>query len=360
MKLELPESNPVLDVLPEPVLLLRRGLVVYRNTAAAVLLPEVLPGKPCPQPLESALPVQESNAVAVCTMAGRHYAVTSNATDEGMVVVVRLMKESRGPRQWMSLFTEQMREQLTTLLAATQQMEAETREKGENQYEKWLAVFNQSAYRLLRMASAMELEQALAEGEAYHPGTLDLAGLCHELEIETAPLAKQLGLTFSYETAEFSLLTVGDAELLRHMLLSLISNAMKALKTGGKMGLRLVRRGDRALLTLWDDGPGMDERSLGSLFRRETDGSIPRPGEGLRIGLLNARSIAALHSGVLVVESKEGKGARFTVSLPIRSPDGLPLRSPPPAFDTRGGFSSLLVELSDALPWQVFLSSDLE
>ncbi|MPM62027.1 Sensor protein ZraS [bioreactor metagenome] len=239
-------------------------------------------------------------------------------------------------------------------------MEGDRQEGGEAQSNKWMAVLNQSAYRLLRMVSAVELEQAMADGQAFHPTTIDLAGLCHSLEMEVAPLAKQIGLTFSYDSADLSLLTTADAGLLRSMLLGLISNAMKAVGQGGRLGLRLTRRGERAVITIWDDGPGMDERSLGSLFRTDSGGAIPRPKEGLRLGLLNARSIAALHDGVLVVESKQGHGARFTVSLPIKPPEGLQLRTPRQTYDRHSGFSSLLVELSDALPWQVFLPDELE
>ncbi len=361
MKTDLPELNPVLNVLPEPVLLLRENRVVYYNSAAGELIGELTKGEFCPQPLASALPIYESDGVAICTFSGMQCAVTSTATAEGTVVTVRVINDSRvRSRQWTSVFTEQMREQMTTLLAAVQQMESEAREKDEDRYDKWLAVLNQSAYRMLRMAGAAELEQALADGEAYHPGTLDLAGLCHGLEMEVAPLTRQLGMTFSYEAGDASLLTTGDSALLRRMLLGLISNAMKAVGRGGNLGLRLMRRNGRAVITVWDDGPGMDERSLGTLFRTVSDGSIPRPGEGMRLGLLNARNIAALHDGVLMVESKQGKGARFTVSLPIRTPEGLRLRTPKPMFDAHSGFSSLLVELSDALPWQVFLPTELE
>jgi signal transduction histidine kinase len=302
-----------------------------------------------------------ANGVAVCTIAEKNYTVTTTVNPEGSVVVLRPICENNEiARQWVSVFTEQLRVQMTALLTAAQQIEGEVREQDEDPYGKWLAILNQSAYRLLRMTGAAELEQNLAAGGCYHPGTMDLAELCHGLEMEVAPLAKQIGLTFLYEAPGAPILTIGDADLLRRMLLGLISNAMKAVSRSGVLGLRLVLRKERAMLTVWDDGPGMDERSLGALFMEEPGGSIPRPGEGLRLGMFNARTIATLHGGVLVVESRQGEGARFTVSLPVRKPEGLPLRAPKPVFDEHGGFSPLLVELSDALPWQVFLPSELE
>ncbi len=362
MNLDLTSVSPLLDVLSEALVLLRDGRVSYHNAAASALFPGLAPGMPCPEALEVPLSVYESGGVATCTVSGRHYAVSIAPLGDSLVLSFSQIHDCRaGESQRLAAFTEQLREHMTRLLTATQQIESEARERGENSYDKWLAILNQSAYRLLRMTSAVELDRLLSSGEAYHPSTFDLAGLCHGLEMEIAPVAKEMGLTFTYETYDTSLLTTGDSTLLKHMLLGLISNAMKAVPGGGRLGLRLSRRCERAVLTVWDNGPGIDERSLTELFQSEPgEGGIPRPAEGLRLGLYNARRIAYLHGGVLVVESRQGEGARFTVSLPINPPDGLPLRSPKAPVDKSGGFSPLLVALSDALPWQFFLPFELE
>jgi signal transduction histidine kinase len=360
-KLEFSDYEQILNALPEPTIMLRDGTVLYYNPAAAAVLPELKTGSSCPAPLASSLPHSGIDGISVCIFSGKTYTVNTIAAASGDVVVLRPMREGAGGGvRWMLPFANQLREQMSGLLAAVQQLEVDLGESEDRQRDQWLAILNQSAYRLLRIAGTAELMHSLATGEAYRQSTLDLAGLCHGLEGEVAPLARQMGLNFQYESQTDSLLTIGDPALLRRMLLGLISNAMKAVHLGGSFGLRLVQRNRRALLTVWDSGPGMDERSLGALFQEEWSGSVPRPGEGLRFGLYNARAIAEAHGGVLVVESKPGAGSRFTVSLPVNPPDRLPLRTPQIYFDDHGGFSSLLVELSDALPWQVFLPAELE
>ncbi|MEG1073183.1 MAG: hypothetical protein RSE09_06040, partial [Oscillospiraceae bacterium] len=59
-------------------------------------------------------------------------------------------------------------------------------------------------------------------------------------------------------------------------------------------------------------------------------------------------------------DSQPGHGMRAVLSLPVQAPKGGVLKSAPPKFENLGGFSPLLVELSEALPWQVFLPRDLE
>lgn len=352
--------DQVLDAIPEPVILLRNNLIVYRNPAASLLRPELTVGDACPPPLSHALLGGGADTVSAITLDGSGYNVIVSKTSFGEVVVLRANRDAGSSNRWLPYFSEQLREHMAGILGAMQQLEEDLRETEGRPHDKWLAILNHSAYRLLRVANMVELRYSLTQDEAMHSGTLDLAGLCESLSGEIRPLAKQTGLTFLYESQVTTLLTLGDVGLLRRMLLALISNAMKAARPGGSIGLRLTKRGERALLTVWDDGPGMDERNLSALFQFERADVVPRPGEGLRLGLLNARTIAELHGGVLVVESKQGNGSRVTVSLPVKQPVGLPLRTPTLSLEDRSGFSSLLVELADALPWQVFQPSELD
>ena len=252
------------------------------------------------------------------------------------------------------LLLEQLREQMNNLSASIQLLSPVVREKGGEKYDPYLAILNQSLYRIMRMLGNVEFLQ-LEEGDRPDrlQGSLDLAGLCRELAAQVTPLAELVGVSFSYEEEKGSLLTRGDSRLLRRMLLELISNALKAAGEGGRTGLRLAVRQDRAVLTVWDDGPGLpppeEEREL-----------LHRP-DGLGLGLRVARRIAALHGGAIVFEQREDRGSRAVVSLPIQPPEGgTVLRTPRADWDRSGGFSDLMVELSAVLPYEAFLPADLE
>ena len=251
------------------------------------------------------------------------------------------------------LLVEQFREQMNNLAAAVQLLTPVVQEKGGRQYEPYLAILHQSMYRMMRMLGNLEYLQ-LPEGElTAERASLDLAGLCRTLGEQVASLARQAGLSFTYEEERGSLITTGDAPQLRRMLLGLISNAFRAAGKGGHTGLRLAVRQDRAVLTVWDDGPGLpppeEEREL-----------LHRP-DGLGLGLRVARRIAALHGGAIVFEQREDRGSRAVVSLPIQPPEGgTVLRTPRTDWDRSGGFSDLMVELSAVLPYEAFLPADLE
>lgn len=253
------------------------------------------------------------------------------------------------------LLLEQFREQMNNLATAIQLLTPVVQEKGGQQYDPYLAILHQSLYRMMRLLGNVEyLQLAECGGPEVRMETLDLAGLCRELSAQAAPLLEQAEVTFIYEEETGSLLTQGDSRLLRRMLLGLMANAVKAAGKGGRAGLRLAVRKDRAVLTVWDNGPGLDART------QEAQGILSRP-EGPGLGLRVARSIAAAHDGAIVFEQQEDRGCRAVVSLPIRPPQGgQVLRTPSIGCDRGGGFSDLLVELAGVLPYGAFLPQDLE
>lgn len=253
-----------------------------------------------------------------------------------------------------ALLLEQMRQHVSNLMTATHLLTPVVREKGEPKYDQYLSIMNQSYYRLLRLMNHMSLSQELARGNLpFRPTALDLAGLCHEVGDLTAPLARMAGVRFRYESELTSLLTTGDAVLLRRLLLGLFSNAIRAAGEGGEAGLHLMKQRSRAVLTVWDNGPGLGATG--------EPAALYRPEGGLGMGLDIARELAKLHGGAIMLESRPEKGTRAVLSLPIKAPEPTGLRTPPDLkWDSSGGFSPALVELSVLLPSEAFLPDDLE
>ena len=111
------------------------------------------------------------------------------------------------------------------------------------------------------------------------------------------------------------LLVRADAHQLQQVLLNLVLNAQKALgERGGTIEVETRRRESMVELIVRDDGPGIDEVDLPKIF-------LPfwsRSG-GTGLGLSMARSIIHAHDGVIEVRSARGKGATFTVRLPVRA-----------------------------------------
>ena len=114
----------------------------------------------------------------------------------------------------------------------------------------------------------------------------------------------------------------GDAERLQQVVWNLLSNAVKFAPTGGRVEIKLVRADSHFEIIVADNGQGIKSEFLPYVFERfrQEDGGMNRRQGGLGLGLAIARHIVELHGGTVHAASEGlGKGATFTVALPIAS-----------------------------------------
>ncbi len=102
---------------------------------------------------------------------------------------------------------------------------------------------------------------------------------------------------------------IGSAARMSQVFVNLLVNAVEALRDEGvgRIGVRTIRRDDRVIVEIEDDGKGIPSEHLSQLFE---------PFFGRGRGLANSLDIVRAHSGVIEVSSREGSGSRFSVILP--------------------------------------------
>jgi signal transduction histidine kinase len=142
-------------------------------------------------------------------------------------------------------------------------------------------------------------------------------GLRAAREIE--PLAQARGQQVQLELPVDGLTGVVDAQRLGRVLLNLLGNAAKYGREQGTIRIRLEQRGDHAVFSVADDGPGIPPAEHEHIFERfhraNTDETRKATGSGL--GLAIARGLVELHGGRIWVESALNQGATFHVALPL-------------------------------------------
>jgi PAS domain S-box-containing protein len=112
----------------------------------------------------------------------------------------------------------------------------------------------------------------------------------------------------------------GDGDRLQQVVWNLLSNAVKFTPDRGQIEVKLEKSDSFAQITVSDTGEGIDQEFLPYVFDRfrQADSSITRQHGGLGIGLAIVRHIVGIHGGAVEVYSAgKGRGARFTVKLPL-------------------------------------------
>ncbi|MEJ6782376.1 ATP-binding protein [Aminobacter sp. Piv2-1] len=112
------------------------------------------------------------------------------------------------------------------------------------------------------------------------------------------------------------LICMGDTVALRRCITNLVDNAVKY---GGKAKLTLAHDDSRILLAIDDDGPGIPEAQLQTIFRPFTriEASRNRQTGGFGLGLTIARNIARRFGGDVILENRAGGGLTARLTVPV-------------------------------------------
>lgn len=118
----------------------------------------------------------------------------------------------------------------------------------------------------------------------------------------------------------------GDPARLQQVVWNLLSNAIKFTPKNGRVQITLERVDAQAEIVIRDSGIGIRPDFLPYVFDRfqQADASRTRHFGGLGLGLSITKSLVELHGGVVKAESAgEGRGATFTIKLPLATPPAL-------------------------------------
>lgn len=111
-----------------------------------------------------------------------------------------------------------------------------------------------------------------------------------------------------------------DRSRIEQVLLNLIHNAIKFTPPGGEIRIAARAVADALEISVADNGVGVAPDELPRLFERFYKADKARRSEGTGLGLAIAKHIVLAHGGTIAADSEPGRGATFTVTLPLAGP----------------------------------------
>jgi signal transduction histidine kinase/ActR/RegA family two-component response regulator len=181
----------------------------------------------------------------------------------------------------------------------------------------------------------LEISRIVSGKLRLDPRPFDVITLCSTAVESIRPAAETRGVTLQRRFETGAMPTVGDPDRIQQVIWNLLSNAVKFTPSGGSVTLtaRRVEGVDEIIVS--DTGVGIDPVFLPKVFEtfRQADASTTRTYGGLGLGLSIVRQLVDLHGGEVTAASEgQGRGATFTVRLPVRAiePRRPDIAVPPP------------------------------
>lgn len=178
--------------------------------------------------------------------------------------------------------------------------------------------------RLSRIVESLLAISRLDAGEAQVERTyFDLAELAATTTEQMRLLAEDKDIKLDVEVNGVVLFE-GDPARIKQVIVNLVDNAIKYTPEGGEVRVSVQAENNHAVLQVEDDGAGIPAAALPHIFERfyRVDKARSRQMGGAGLGLAIVKSIVTAHGGQVTVESDEGRGSRFRVTLPQSRTNG--------------------------------------
>jgi signal transduction histidine kinase len=245
-------------------------------------------------------------------------AANARAYEEERKRAEALAEIDRAKTAFFSNVSHEFRTPLTLILGPLEDELAERNQPLPKARHDRLQAAHRNSLRLLKLVNTLLDFSRIEAGRVqarYEPA--DLATSTADLAAVFRAATEKAGLTLDVDCPPLAEPVYVDREMWEKIVLNLLSNAFKHTFSGG-LSVVLRPLGDRVELAVSDSGVGIAAAELPRIFERfhRVKGAPSRSHEGTGIGLALVKELVGLHGGTVRVESREGAGSTFTVSLP--------------------------------------------
>lgn len=179
-------------------------------------------------------------------------------------------------------------------------------------------IVNAGQHLLSLVDDLTDLEVVEADGFRAAPDPIDLADVAQRAAGILAVRAQEKRITIAAPQDGASQPAIAEFRRALQVLLNLVGNAIRYSPEGSTITISLGSEGDKARVSVSDEGPGLDEQAQRIVFDKfERLGRSGGGGSGL--GLYISKRLAQAMGGDLTIRSKPGEGATFTLTVPAQS-----------------------------------------
>jgi PAS domain S-box-containing protein len=274
------------------------------------------------------------------------------------LVNAELARATRLKDEFLASMSHELRTPLNAILGLSEALQEEVYGSLTVRQRRSLRTIEQSGQHLLELITdILDLSKIESGKMELQTAPTSLANLCESSLTFVRQQAHQKNLILTSKIAHSLGAIEVDERRIRQVLVNLLSNAVKFTPDGGEVSLEVELDLDAELvkMSVTDTGIGIAPENMDQLFKPfvQLDSSLSRRYAGTGLGLALVQRLVELHDGSVTLESEEGQGSRFTVSLPWKAAQMTRIPRVEPEWDSSSLNQALIVEDSETAAKQV-------
>ncbi len=262
---------------------------------------------------------ERKNQINEVEFKDKHYlcSVTFLSSKEGLVAVLYDITDLKNLERVKKDFVANISHELRTPLTAIKGFVETLEEEEEIKNVQYIEIIKRNTDRLMNIINDLlvlsELEQT---DKALIIEDVNLVSLAENMLRVFEQVAKEKGIKLKLEAAKDLKTVMADPFKLEQIFINLIDNAIKYTEKG-EVSITLTQADSKSIIEVKDTGIGIPASNLPRIFERfyVVDKSRSKKLGGTGLGLSIVKHIVLLHGGTIDVESSQGIGTKFTISL---------------------------------------------
>jgi PAS domain S-box len=247
-----------------------------------------------------------------------------NGEDVGIIMILQDITERQKLENMQMDFvanvSHELKTPLTTIKSYTETLrcgDVEDKEITQN----FLGIIETETDRMNRLVKdLLQLSRLDYKQEKWYKKETNLISLLKSIvtKVELTAKNKDQHLNLIFDENQ-KIMVVIDKDGIEQVLLNILSNAIKYTQEGGRIDIDTFKVVKSAQIIVTDNGIGIPEKEVSRVFERffRVDKARSRAMGGTGLGLSISKQIIEEHNGSIEIESKEGRGTKVTISIPL-------------------------------------------
>ncbi|HAH48755.1 chemotaxis protein CheB [Gimesia sp.] len=232
-----------------------------------------------------------------------------------------LSKAVKNREQFLAMLSHELRNPISAVYSASHLLS--TKQNDPEVVKKTISVIlRQAAHMAHLLDDLLDVSRMTQDKLELRRQRMNLRNSIQEAIESMQPLIDRQGQNLVVELDQGPFPVYGDPDRLRQVIINLLDNAIKYSNPNGEIRLKVSSEGDSALLQLSDEGEGISEEMMKTIFEpfKQSHQTRVHHDGGMGVGLSLVKFIIDGHDGRIQVKSEGiGKGSEFTIWLPLLS-----------------------------------------